>query len=296
MMGLFVWGRLRYDLVAALSLLAAVVAGIVPAEEAFKGFSDDIVIIVGAPSWSAPPSPARASSTSRCACRAACALAARADAAAGHRRDGALGLRQEHRRARDDDPGRVPVRAPLGRLAVALPDADGVRVAPRRHRSRSSAPRPTSSSPASAQELVGEPFHDVRLHAGRPRHRGRRRRVPDLRLSPPAATGRARSDSTRRSTSHDYMTEAKVPQDSPMVGRPSPTCASSARTRSPSSASSATTTAAPGRCRTSRAGRTIPSCSRARRSAGAPRRPCRAEADARATARSRSARRPTRSA
>src|SRR5215207_4770779 len=46
MMGLFVWGRLRYDLVAALSLLAAVVAGIVPAKEAFKGFSDDIVIIV----------------------------------------------------------------------------------------------------------------------------------------------------------------------------------------------------------------------------------------------------------
>ena len=46
MMGLFVWGRLRYDLVAVLSLLAAVVAGIVPADEAFKGFSDDIVIIV----------------------------------------------------------------------------------------------------------------------------------------------------------------------------------------------------------------------------------------------------------
>src|SRR5829696_4573330 len=46
MMGLFVWGRLRYDLVAALSLLAAVLAGIVPAKEAFKGFSDDIVIIV----------------------------------------------------------------------------------------------------------------------------------------------------------------------------------------------------------------------------------------------------------
>ncbi len=46
MMGLFVWGRLRYDLVAMLSLFAAVVVGIVPAEEAFSGFSDDIVIIV----------------------------------------------------------------------------------------------------------------------------------------------------------------------------------------------------------------------------------------------------------
>ena len=47
MMCAFVWGRLRYDLVAALSLLAAVAVGIVPLEDAFSGFSDDIVIIVG---------------------------------------------------------------------------------------------------------------------------------------------------------------------------------------------------------------------------------------------------------
>jgi di/tricarboxylate transporter len=46
MMGLFVWGRLRYDLVAVLALLAAVLVGIVPADKAFTGFSDDIVIIV----------------------------------------------------------------------------------------------------------------------------------------------------------------------------------------------------------------------------------------------------------
>jgi di/tricarboxylate transporter len=47
MMALFAWGRWRYDLVAAISLLAAVIAGIVPPNQAFKGFSDDIVIIVG---------------------------------------------------------------------------------------------------------------------------------------------------------------------------------------------------------------------------------------------------------
>ena len=47
MMVLFAWGRWRYDLVAAITLVASVIAGIVPAEEAFKGFSDDIVIIVG---------------------------------------------------------------------------------------------------------------------------------------------------------------------------------------------------------------------------------------------------------
>jgi di/tricarboxylate transporter len=47
MMLLFIWGRLRYDLVAILALLASVAAGTVPAKQAFSGFSDDIVIIVG---------------------------------------------------------------------------------------------------------------------------------------------------------------------------------------------------------------------------------------------------------
>ena len=45
-MVLFIWGRLRYDLVAVLALLAAVFTGIVPYGQAFTGFSDDIVIIV----------------------------------------------------------------------------------------------------------------------------------------------------------------------------------------------------------------------------------------------------------
>ena len=47
MMLLFISGRLRYDLVAILALLASVAAGTVDAKDAFKGFSDDIVIIVG---------------------------------------------------------------------------------------------------------------------------------------------------------------------------------------------------------------------------------------------------------
>jgi len=46
MMGLFIWGRLRYDVVALLALLATLAAGIVPPEKAFSGFSDDIVVIV----------------------------------------------------------------------------------------------------------------------------------------------------------------------------------------------------------------------------------------------------------
>lgn len=47
MMAAFVWGRYRYDLVAAAALLLALAVGIVPFDKAFSGFSDDIVIIVG---------------------------------------------------------------------------------------------------------------------------------------------------------------------------------------------------------------------------------------------------------
>jgi di/tricarboxylate transporter len=46
MMAMFAWGRLRYDLVAMLALLAGVFSGIVPYNKAFSGFGDDIVIIV----------------------------------------------------------------------------------------------------------------------------------------------------------------------------------------------------------------------------------------------------------
>lgn len=47
MMGAFVWGKFRYDVVALCSLLLAIAVGVVPFDQAFTGFSDDIVIIVG---------------------------------------------------------------------------------------------------------------------------------------------------------------------------------------------------------------------------------------------------------
>jgi len=47
MMAMFVWGRFRYDVTAMLALLAGLALGIVKPKEAFTGFSDDIVIIVG---------------------------------------------------------------------------------------------------------------------------------------------------------------------------------------------------------------------------------------------------------
>ncbi|WP_189044082.1 SLC13 family permease [Aliidongia dinghuensis] len=46
MLTLFVWDRLRYDLVAALALLAAMLTGIVPAEKAFEGFANQVIIII----------------------------------------------------------------------------------------------------------------------------------------------------------------------------------------------------------------------------------------------------------
>lgn len=46
--GLFVWGRLPYDLVAMLALLVGIAIGVVPEKHAFEGFSDDIVVIIAA--------------------------------------------------------------------------------------------------------------------------------------------------------------------------------------------------------------------------------------------------------
>jgi di/tricarboxylate transporter len=46
MVALFVWDRLRYDLVALLGLLAAMASGIVPPDRAFAGFGDQVVVIV----------------------------------------------------------------------------------------------------------------------------------------------------------------------------------------------------------------------------------------------------------
>jgi di/tricarboxylate transporter len=47
MMAAFIQGRFRYDIIAACALLLALAVGVVPVGEAFSGFSDDIVIIVG---------------------------------------------------------------------------------------------------------------------------------------------------------------------------------------------------------------------------------------------------------
>jgi di/tricarboxylate transporter len=45
-LGLFVWGRWRYDLVALAALITGVVIGVVPAARAFDGFKSDVVVII----------------------------------------------------------------------------------------------------------------------------------------------------------------------------------------------------------------------------------------------------------
>src|SRR3712207_6806264 len=43
---LFVWGRIRYDVVALGALLVGVLIGIIPYGDAFGGFSSDVVVII----------------------------------------------------------------------------------------------------------------------------------------------------------------------------------------------------------------------------------------------------------
>ncbi|MBV9859972.1 MAG: SLC13 family permease [Alphaproteobacteria bacterium] len=47
MVGLFLWDRIRYDLVALLALLSAVLCGIVPGDKAFTGFANPVVPLIG---------------------------------------------------------------------------------------------------------------------------------------------------------------------------------------------------------------------------------------------------------
>jgi di/tricarboxylate transporter len=44
--GLFIWGKLRYDLVALLALVLAVLIGVVPPDRMFAGFSEDLIWII----------------------------------------------------------------------------------------------------------------------------------------------------------------------------------------------------------------------------------------------------------
>ena len=44
--GLLLWGRFRYDLVAFSALMAGVVLGVVPVDDAFSGFGHPATLVV----------------------------------------------------------------------------------------------------------------------------------------------------------------------------------------------------------------------------------------------------------
>jgi di/tricarboxylate transporter len=44
--GMFVWGRFRYDVISLVALVASVLLGLTPARKAFDGFSNDVVVII----------------------------------------------------------------------------------------------------------------------------------------------------------------------------------------------------------------------------------------------------------
>jgi di/tricarboxylate transporter len=48
MMTLFLWDRLRYDVVALLALLAAVLTGVIPTKDAFSGFGNEVLPLIAA--------------------------------------------------------------------------------------------------------------------------------------------------------------------------------------------------------------------------------------------------------
>ena len=42
----FIWGRFRYDLVAAVALAVGLAIGVIPAKDAFSGFANDVTVII----------------------------------------------------------------------------------------------------------------------------------------------------------------------------------------------------------------------------------------------------------
>ena len=46
LLGLFIWGRFRYDLVAMIGLLAVTLLGLIDPKDAFSGFGNDATITV----------------------------------------------------------------------------------------------------------------------------------------------------------------------------------------------------------------------------------------------------------
>ena len=117
MLALFMSGRLRFDVVAAVILLAAVLLGVVPGAKAFHGFANPVIIIIA--SVLVVSRAIAASSILELSVGALLSGVALAVAADRHPERSSrlpVGLHQERRHARhlhaDRDPDRAPQRPP----------------------------------------------------------------------------------------------------------------------------------------------------------------------------------------
>jgi hypothetical protein len=191
--GLFLWGRWRHDMVAIASLLACVVAGLVPTDEAFAGFGHPAVITVACvlvlSRGCRPPARSMRWPT-------ACTARQRR-AAADHRRAHlprrvAVGVHEQRRRHGAADAGGAQRRQSLRPAAGQGAHAAGLRHHPRRHddADRHAAQSHRLRLPRGDH---GHQLRHVRLHPRGPRGRvGRRRFRRSVRLASGAGaqTGR----------------------------------------------------------------------------------------------------------
>ena len=222
MLVLFVTDRLRYDLVAALALSAAVLTGVVPAKKAFEGFSSPVIIIIASVlviSRAVAVSGVIDNAMRRVLRRTRFHHAA--DWRADRRGDLHVRLRQERRRTRRlhacRDPGRRTAQPP----GVALPDAARLRFTDRRHHH-------PDRHLAQRADLDGAPgghgpaVSPVRLHS--------RRSAADVSPSPSSAsaggccrrTGAASRLPEKRFAIEDYTSEACCRKTPRWSARPSP--------------------------------------------------------------------------
>ena len=218
---LFIWGKLRYDLVALMALVVGVLVGVIPAEEMFSGFSNDLIWII-ASVLVLSAAIARSGLIDRALAPVLGRLTDRASADPGvcGRRDAPVDDHQEYRRARHHDADRAAERPQDRNACLATPDADVLRVPawrPRhagrhvaqRHRVERARVDPRRAVPA------------VRLCARRPRRLRRRFRLSRHRaLLHPHRPRRARPAWPRALETARYVTEMSIPEDSEWIGKP----------------------------------------------------------------------------
>ena len=228
MLALFMSGRLRFDLVAALALVAAVALGVVPSAKAFSGFSNPVIIIIGS------------------------VLVVSRAIAASNVLDVWIGALLARVKSPSLQIGILTAAVGylsafiknVGTLGIVMPVA--IQAARRANQPRSAYLMPLAfgslvggtitrigTSPnlliSSVRQELGQPaVQPVRLRAGGPAADDDRGRLPRVRLAPDPASAKARSRPTRRSRSSRIPPSCACPRRPPRpISRSRPSRSSS---------------------------------------------------------------------